>query len=718
VSERLKQSLNASEGRVGKWRSPPKQSGGSQRTTRHGTKHVQEPESDSSDADDDLLVGAALLTVDEAMQSNDWDHWQEAMDKEIKTLEDFGTWRLVDLPPGRKTIGCKWHLTRKVNADGSPGEFKARLVAKGYSQIEGVDYFETFAPVARIQSIRITLALANELDLDVDQIDIKAAYLNGWMDEEIYMVQPPGYVNRRARRKACLLIRGLYGTKQAGNIWNKSLNGTMEKNGFKRTRSDQCVYLVGSTRDLSKLVIVIVYVDDILVIGHASALALRRRIIEALKSEYSVKEMGPVSRYLGILVKRNHKDGIMVISQRDFAVQVLERFNMKECLPIETPMMVKADIEPRRNDEEGTNKPYRSLVGSLMYLTMCTRPDLAHAVGVLSRFLENPAERHWDMGIRVLKYLKGTLDQGLEYKRGQKITIQGYSDSDWVSDKATGRSTRGFLVYLGENLMNWKSKRHRSVATSTTCAEVEALYHGVLDSEWIRNFLNELGMRTAVSEWFCDNQAAVAIVNSSKNVDKVRHELVKIHYIREKINNELVTVEYVPTDEMIADMLTKQLPRNQFKECRNELGLAECTRSEKWGSVGNDLSDREQNEANMVSLDSPDREESNGLRFVENGDELMELGAYFVNAQQQNCGTKHVQKLCNDPAVTIMEPEEWRCSRYYSDWFIPGYREGNMWFRTWDREIGLAVKARLEPTDSNEPSAEKSTSVAQEARHA
>jgi hypothetical protein len=399
----------------------------------------------------DFFTGCAFLTVEEAMITDDWPHWQTAMDKEIRTLEEFGTWRLVDLPPGRKTIGCKWHLTRKVNADGSPGEYKARLVAKGYSQIEGVDYFETFAPVARIQSIRIILALANDLDLEVDQIDIKAAYLNGWMDEEIYMIQPPGYVSKRARRKACLLIRGLYGTKQAGNIWNKSLHATMEKSGFRRLQSDQCVYIRGSTKNLAAMVVVIVYVDDILVIGHQNAKKVRRMIIEALKSEYNVKEMGPVSRYLGILVKRDWSEKVMFLSQRDFALQVLDRFGMKECLPTETPMMLKVNVEPRCEKEPGTNNPYRSLVGSLMYLTMCTRPDLAHVVGTLSRFLENPAERHWEMGLRVLRYLKGTLDMAWNSGKEKRMVFVDTQIQTGLQIKQQG-DQQGDLYYSCEEI--------------------------------------------------------------------------------------------------------------------------------------------------------------------------------------------------------------------------------------------------------------------------
>jgi hypothetical protein len=703
TSQRFQESITQTGGRVGTWRSPPQRSRGSLRAPHPGNDDVPgNNDDDDSSEEHDLFAGAVFLTVDEAMGSDDWKHWQAAMDKEIKTLEDFGTWKLVDLPEGRKTIGCKWHLTRKVNADGTPGEYKARLVAKGYSQIEGVDYFETFAPVARIQSIRIILALANEMDLEVDQIDIKAAYLNGWMDEEIYMIQPPGYVNKRAARKACLLIRGLYGTKQAGNIWNKSLDGTMTRSGYRRLRSDRCVYMIGSMKDPSTMVIVIVYVDDILVIGHSSALALRRKIIEALKSEYSVKEMGQVSRYLGILVNRNRKEGVMVLSQRDFAIAVLERFNMKECLPVETPMMRRGDVEPRREEEKRTNKPYRSLVGSLMYLNMCTRPDIAYAVGVLSRFLEDPAERHWEMGVRVLRYLKGTVDYGLEFQKGQESCLRGYADSDWVSDKATGRSTRGFVLFLGTNVVNWKSKRHRSVATSTTSAETDALYHGLLDEKWTRDFLEEVGTRVTISEWFCDNQAAVAIVNSSKNVDRVRHELVKIQYIRERIDSKLATVEYISTKEMVADALTKQLGREEFKAFREDLGLVLYSRSEKWGSVGNDLSDREPTQANVVSLDAPEREESNGLSLDENGEELMLLGAYCVGGISTALGVWREGEQQHVPTVTINGPGVEDDKEDYSDWFRAVCGQRSEEISMLRRESGMRETGIRQPMETNQ----------------
>jgi hypothetical protein len=533
------------------------------------------------------IANFVYLTHHEALSSLDGMEWKKAMDKEMKTLNEFGTWKKVKLPAGSKQIGCKWIFVRKLNSDGSLGEYKARLTAKGYSQVEGKDFLETFAPVARIQTIRIILVLATEYDWEIFQIDIKAAYLNGWMEEEIYMDQPPEYDDHDG--KVCQLIRGLYGTKQAGNIWNKSLNKTLLKHGFRKSVADQCLYVKGDLSDRESFVLVVVYVDDILVVGHDDAILEIRKIIDGLKGEYDVKEMGEVDRYLGIVVKRDRLVQKMWLNQTDFAESILERFSMTQCNGADTPMELKANVEPASEDETLTNNPYRSLVGSLMYLMICTRPDLAHAVGVLSRFLEKPAERHWMLAIRVLRYLKKTKNMGLEYGRKGEYQMVGYSDSDWITDSTTGRSTRGFTIEIEGGLACWKSKRHSTVATSTTVAEIDALYHGVIEWIWIKTLGNDIGWKVTEARWFCDNQATVAILNSEKNVEKIRHVLVKIKYLREQLKNGEFVLEYIPTKEMKADMLTKQLPRIVFESNRTRIGIEELPQLAKWGSVETDF---------------------------------------------------------------------------------------------------------------------------------
>jgi Reverse transcriptase (RNA-dependent DNA polymerase) len=333
-------------------------------------------------------INFCWMTHEDYLRTDKAKHWREAMDKEMSTLMEFGTWKLVDLPPGRKTIGCKWHLVQKTNDDGTKGEYKARLVAKGYKQIEGIDFFDTFAPVARIQGIRLLMTIATDLGLDIRHLDIKAAYLNGYMEELIFMEQPPGYESGDG--KVCQLIRGLYGTKQAGRIWNKDLHKTLTAAGFKRLIHDQCLYSKGDINDKENFVLLAVYVDDILLFNHPEGQAAADSVVKVLQEKYTVKDMGPAKRYVGIQMTRDKELGNLTMSQEPMIEDILQRFQMTDAKPANTPMEEGLDL----NDPEGveTDKPYRSLVGSLMYLATCTRPDIAYAVSKLSRYLSKPTD--------------------------------------------------------------------------------------------------------------------------------------------------------------------------------------------------------------------------------------------------------------------------------------------------------------------------------------
>jgi hypothetical protein len=344
----------------------------------------------------------AFLTYEEAIRNEDQQEWRSAMIEEIEMLKKYETWELVDLPPGRKRIGCKWHLVRKKNADGSDGKYKARLVAKGYTQIEGIDFNETFAPVARFNSIRTTLAIAVQLDLKIKQIDIRSAYLNGVMTEEIYMEQPKGYDDNSGR--VCLLKKGLYGTKQGGRIWNENLHQTLTESGLKRIQADDCIYVHGNPNQLTEYMILVVYVDDILIMRHQDGESFANRIVEKINSKYEVKDMGEVDFYLGAKIHRNAQ-GIM-IEQSGFANEVLKRFGMEDCKEIATPMEERLELKSWSEGDELTDKPYRSLVGSLMYLYLVSRPDIGYSICTLSKFLEKPTKEHWNYALRILRYIK------------------------------------------------------------------------------------------------------------------------------------------------------------------------------------------------------------------------------------------------------------------------------------------------------------------------
>jgi hypothetical protein len=514
-------------------------------------------------------VNLCWMTHEDYLRTDKAQHWREAMDREMGTLMEFGTWKLVDLPPGRKAIGCKWHLVQKTNDDGSKGEYKARLVAKGYRQVEGVDFFDSFSPVARIQGIHLLMTIAADLGLDIRHLDIKAAYLNGYMEELIYMQQPPGYESGDSR--VCQLIRGLYGTKQAGRIWNKDLHKTLIDAGFKRLIHDQCLYIKGDIGDKENFVLLAIYVDDILLFNHPEGKAAADAVVATLQGKYTVKDMGSAKRYIGIQMTRDLELGKMTLSQEPMINDILERFQMTDCKEISTPMEEGLDL----NDPEGeeTGKPYRSLVGSLMYLSTCTRPDISYSVSKLSRYLSRPTELHWKAGMRLLRYLKGTKDLKLIYTSGNENVMEAFTDSDWASDPKTGKSVGGYALFRNGKLFAWKSNTQKTVAMSTTVAELNAMHIGAIELEWCMGVLNEVGMMPEQLEWYGDNQAALRTITSEKNVDKTRHVMTKIHHLREHMERFNTTPKYLRTEEMKADIFTKALSRISFERHREGLGL-------------------------------------------------------------------------------------------------------------------------------------------------
>jgi hypothetical protein len=520
-------------------------------------------------------VNLVLLTAREALKSDEAEMWKKAMQREFNTLQKFGTWKLQELPPGRKAIGCKWHLVKKKDFRKPEEEYKARLVALGNHQQEGIDYFHTFAAVARLPTIRLILLLAVEHDMQLDQLDIIAAYLNGYMgpEDEIYVLQPPGFED--GTRRVCKLIRGLYGTKQAGRIWNIDLNKTLLTLGFTRTKADNCLYIKGSMQNLQDCIIIVVYVDDIILCYHEKNRNTAKSITDDLGKKYQIKILGDIRRYLGSLVVRNRLENSLTISQSDYVNEILERFGMEDAKGKQTPMEVGCDLRKRQETEAKTNKPYRELMGALMYLAICTRPDISQALGVLSRHLENPTDAHWNAGIRVLRYVVATKEFGIKYTKSERLKLVGYSDADWAGDKEDGKSTSGYLIMLGGNLITWKSKKQKVTSTSTAMSEIEAMYYGITELIWIQMALTDLGVQLdGKSAWYSDSQSAINAVKSERNVERTRHILTKICFIRDQVEQGMELL-FVPTKEMKADILTKPLTHAEFSRQRDELGIRE-----------------------------------------------------------------------------------------------------------------------------------------------
>jgi hypothetical protein len=345
-------------------------------------------------------------TFEDALRSENSAEWKRAMDREITSLKENQTWILTDLPPGAKAIPCKWIFRLKKNPDGSIDKYKGRLVVKGFSQRHGIDYSETFSPVAKMGTIRSILSIAASEKMHLIQFDVSTAFLYGELEETVFMRQPQGYGDGTS--KVCQLKRSLYGLKQAPRCWNKRFGDFLQRHGFKASDADPCLYI--RERGGRKLILVI-YVDD----GLLAATDQREMeiFIEELKCELKIVSK-KADYFLGLEIE--HEEKFIKIHQKTYAKKILERFNFSECKPVSTSMLKGTEISTSEKDNQAQKFPYRQAVGALMYLMRGTRPDLAYSVGFISRTLENPTREDVIRVKRVFRYIAGTLDLGIVYR--------------------------------------------------------------------------------------------------------------------------------------------------------------------------------------------------------------------------------------------------------------------------------------------------------------
>ena len=517
-------------------------------------------------------------TYKQIMKSEDKSKWQEAMDAEMKSIMQHETWELVELPKNKKAIGCRWLFKVKKNADGTVNKYKARLCAKGFTQRLGVDFTETFAPVAKMTSIRTMLAIAAEKDLEIQQFDIDTAFLYGKINEELYMDQPDGYVNEDKPKYVCKLKKSLYGTKQAARQWNEALDKHMKDQDFKSANADPCIY----TRiDQDEYTIVAVYVDDIIVMSQD--IQVIEKFKEKLKCEFKIKDLGDMKFCLGIDVDRNRKDKTITMSQLGYINKIAERFGLLKCKPIFTPADMNSKLEQGEVEEDEDNDfPYRELVGSLMYAMVCTRPDIANAVGTISKHCEKPSRVHWIAAKRVLRYLVTTKNMKIKFGSQPRSELVGYADANWASDADTRRSTTGYLFTLNNSVVSWKSQRQHTVATSSTEAEYMALYSAVQEMIWLRRLLKDLKyIQDKPTMIYQDNQGTIALAKNPTFHSRTKHIDIKYHFVRDKIKSSELVIEYKATQEMVADALTKPVSKVKIYDFIKQVNMQDATRAEK-----------------------------------------------------------------------------------------------------------------------------------------
>ncbi|KAF5775409.1 putative RNA-directed DNA polymerase [Helianthus annuus] len=512
------------------------------------------------------------LTYYQAISSKEKEEWHKAMQEEMSSLIKNKTWELVKKPKDQKVVACKWIYKIK---EGIPGvenrRFKARLVAKGFTQKEGVDYTEIFSPVVKHTSIRILLAITAALDLELEQLDVKTAFLHGYLDEKIYMAQPLGFVEEGSEEKVCLLKRSLYGLKQSPRQWYKRFDEFMTSSGFARSSYDSCVYY----REYcpGNYVYLLLYVDDMLIAcKHKEQI---KEVKELLKSEFEMKELGDAKKILGMEICRDRQLKKLKLTQSAYVKKILENYRMEGCKAVKTPLgahfKLSLQDSPKTEQEERymNSVPYANVVGSMMYLMVCTRPDLAYAVSVVSRYLSCPGKVHWEAVKWILRYLKGTQDWGLVFgdNASDQQRVVGFVDADFAKDPDKGRSVTGYMFKVLGNMVSWKSQLQHIVALSTTESEYVALTEAVKEALWLKGILKELGIKANVPVICCDNQGAIQLSKNSVYHERTKHISVKLHFIRDIVNKKLVEIKWVETEQNTADVFTKCLPGSKFYMC-------------------------------------------------------------------------------------------------------------------------------------------------------
>ncbi|RVW76784.1 Retrovirus-related Pol polyprotein from transposon TNT 1-94 [Vitis vinifera] len=510
-------------------------------------------------------------------ESSNSQKWIEAMNEEYKSMQDNKVWELVPLPIGTKPIGCKWIFKTKRDSNGNVERYKARLVAKGFTQKEGIDFKETFSLVSMKDSFRIIMALVAHYDLELHQMDVKTAFLNGDIDETIYMVQLENFVSEDSKNMVCKLTKSIYGLKQASRQWYFKFHQIIVSYGFEANLMDECVYHKFSG---SKYIFLVLYVDDILLA--TNDISILHDTKRFLSKHFEMKDLGDASFVLGIQIHRDRSRGILGLSQRTYIDKVLQRYGMQNSKPGDTPVAKGDKFSlnqcPKNSleSQEMQKIPYASAVGSLMYAQVCTRPDIAYIVGMLGRYLSNPGMDHWRAAKRVMRYLQRTKEYMLTYRRLDQLELIGYSDSDFVGCQDSRRSTSGYIYLLAGGAISWRSAKQTLVTSSTMEAEFVACYEASNQGIWLRNFVTGLRVLDGIErplKIFCDNKSAVLYSNNNRSSTKSKYIDIKFLVVKEKVQSGQISIEHIGTNSMIADPLTKGLPPKVFHEHTAHMGV-------------------------------------------------------------------------------------------------------------------------------------------------
>jgi hypothetical protein len=521
-------------------------------------------------------------TYREAVSGLDASKWMAAMEKEIGSCEANHTWVEVprtQLSKGTNIIKCKWVYKIKVDENGEVTEYKARLTPKGFMQKEGIDYFEVFAATGQYKTMRLGLSLTASWDHELDQMDVPSAFLKADLEEEVYMEMPEGFEKPGI---VLLLKKALYGLKQAPREWYLLIRRFItEELEFKATISDPCLFFRRSKT--GKVMLIFLFVDDFQISYHRDDAAEWSIEKEKLIRKFNTKDMGASKWILGMRIQRDRRNHILTLDHELYITKALQRFGLADCKAVFTPQAIvrgstsEEAIQRDGGDEPCDKQQYMELVGTLMYPSISTRPDIANAARSLAQHMQDPRRRHEVAAKRVLRYLAGTKEIGLRFGREQKaatgdMQITAFGDADWANDRSDRKSITGWIVKLNGDVVSWASKKQHTVAQSTCEAELYAEAAAVNEILWQRGLLKELGLRMEnASIVYCDNQPAISVSKNGIKSERTKHVDVKYHFVTEQIEKRTIESKYLPTDQQQADILTKALDKPRFEAFRQEL---------------------------------------------------------------------------------------------------------------------------------------------------
>ena len=513
-------------------------------------------------------------------------HWVDAMNCELAALELNGTWEITDLPPGKAAIDCKWLFKTKFKPDGTVERFKSRLVILGCRQVLGVDYGDTFAPVAKMATVRTLLAVAALQNWLVVQMDVTNAFLHGDLHEEVFMEFPLGYTGYGSRiaytaqgetssqssksrtdgRKVCRLIKSLYGLRQAPRCWFSKLSETLKIDGYQQSRADYSLFI---KVDGDWITAILVYVDDLLIAGNSEVnIGLLKSV---LSNTFHMKDLGDVQYFLGLEIHRSESG--FFVSQKKYALDLIKEYRVGSSIS-KIPMETHLKLAPDKGEPLLDAQPYQRLLGKLIYLTV-TRPDIVYAVHILTQYMQKPTSDHMQAAKRLLKYLAYNPGQGILLASTSAAKLTGYCDSDWASCSFSRRSTSGYCVLLGDSPISWKTKKQSVVARSSAEAEYRAMALASCEITWLTTLLKDLGLQQMPPAILnCDNKAALAIAANPVLHERTKHVEIDCHFIRDKVAAGEIETRYVPSYAQVADMFTKQLSAKQHSYLMHKLGVS------------------------------------------------------------------------------------------------------------------------------------------------